>query len=387
MENALEMLGKLKKFDLNNHAFGLLENANSNFHERFEIATAQREDVEKLTAQVKKDSQTNSSHKPAWESDDSQVRYGNPKERVNKHLNSEKRSRNLHAEKGLRARNSSQGTGTTSSQDNSASVNNASVESSDKSADKLLSVMDRSSIDPGEKAKVLATLQNISKLTSVRNPNFEKVSQKLLSVLTGTDGKSGKSIELPRNGQGSSTSTGENSTSKNVSENKPASLSRDSEYLEKIQKMKSNALEQVRYQMRMLVKKGIGEINISLKPHVLGNVKINLLIEASSASAHFVVENNTVKELLQDNLDTLRASFSNKGMDIQEIDVSVSDHNDTNAGNGKSFTSVEDQQTMKEWIRSFYSYDENNQISPTEEDPDEEQAQIIDSDELLNIIA
>lgn len=386
MDNALEMLGKLKKFDPNNHAFSLLEDVTSNFQERFEIATAHRNDVEKLTDQVKKDSQINQSHKPAWESDDSKVRYGDPTEKVNKHLKVEERGRSRHAERGLRSRQGSQNTGTAASQDTGSSSSDTSLASSDKSADKLLSVMDRSPIDAGEKAKVLATLQNIAKLTSVRNPNYDKVSQKLLSVVKGGDGKSGKGIEFTRNGQGSNTSS-ENTTNKGISKNNSETLSRGSEYSEKIQKMKSNALEQVRYQMRMLVKKGIGEVNISLRPHVLGNVKINLLLEASTATANFVVENNTVKELLQDNLDSLRSSFSEKGMDIQDIDVSVSDHNDTNSRNGKAFTSVEDQQTLKDWIRSFYNYDENNQISPVEEDIEEEKTEIIDSDELLNIIA
>ena len=386
MESALEMLGKLKKFDTNDHAFSLLENVTSNFQERFETATAQRNDAEKLTAQVKKDSQLNPSHKPAWESNDSKVRYGDPNERVNEHLHSEGKDRKQHAESGLRSRQSPQDKGSVASQGTGSASANTS-ESTDKSADKLLSVVSRSPIDSGEKAKVLAALQNIAEQTSVRNPNYEKVSQKLLSVIKGTDGRSAKGAEVTRNGQGSGTSNSESTSNKSLSNNKTGPLSRDSEYLEKIQKMKSNALDQVRYQMRMLVKKGVGEVNISLKPHVLGNVKINLLIEASSATANFVVENNTVKELLQDNLDTLRSSFADKGMDIQDIDVSVSDHNETNSGNGKSFTSVEDQQTLKDWIRSFYNYDENNQINPIEEDSGEEQTPIIDSDELLNIIA
>lgn len=65
------------------------------------------------------------------------------------------------------------------------------------------------------------------------------------------------------------------------------------------------------------------EIRIQLKPDSLGKLTIRLIMEKGEMTAKFVAENKMVKETIESNFSELRDALSQKGLNIQNLSVSV----------------------------------------------------------------
>ena len=68
---------------------------------------------------------------------------------------------------------------------------------------------------------------------------------------------------------------------------------------------------------------GVGEIRLVLKPANLGSVRIRLVVSESSLEGHIVVDNNSVKELVESSLDSLRNALRQEGFQTAGLEVSV----------------------------------------------------------------
>lgn len=73
----------------------------------------------------------------------------------------------------------------------------------------------------------------------------------------------------------------------------------------------------------MLVAGHKGEAKIQLQPKHLGEIKIHLLIENGSMKAALDASSHQVKEMLEANLQSLKQSLENQGIQISRFDVSV----------------------------------------------------------------
>lgn len=392
METTLEMLSNFKGFDPNQHAFGILDEVTDNFQDRFREAQSKSKQAEKISIEKKKKTNDRRSYESSWQSQDRSIRFADRSKEVNTHLNKDKSRQKSRAGKVLQNRQQrtekqrSSNTETKSSDPNLSKNTPQNISNND--SDRLMASMKNITIDSNESARILESLQNIAKMTQVKAPNYEKVSSKLINVLKSADGKGFKSPMTSRNALSLNSSEKDLSTEKSRSPNKSPLLNRNLNYLEKMQLMKSKALEQIRFQLQMAVRKGAQFAKIQLKPQFLGNVQVQLLIENSSATANFLVENNTVKELLQENISDLYESLREQGIEVEDIDVSVTDHDDASESSGNAFNSIEDRQTLKEWINSFYRYDKENAVASILEDESGDDEEILsESEELLNIIA
>lgn len=69
--------------------------------------------------------------------------------------------------------------------------------------------------------------------------------------------------------------------------------------------------------------RGIGEIRLVLNPENLGSVRIRLVISESSLEGRIVVDNNSVKELVESSLDSLRSALRQEGFQTASLEVSV----------------------------------------------------------------
>lgn len=65
------------------------------------------------------------------------------------------------------------------------------------------------------------------------------------------------------------------------------------------------------------------EIRIHLKPDSLGKLTISLIMEEGKMTARFVAENQAVKETIESNFSELRDALNQKGLNIQNLSVSV----------------------------------------------------------------
>ena len=75
-----------------------------------------------------------------------------------------------------------------------------------------------------------------------------------------------------------------------------------------------------------------GEISLKLKPEHLGTVRISLFLEDNHIAGRIIVENNTVREAFEQNLQSLQQAFSDQGFVTGNLDVSVGDGGKGNGG-------------------------------------------------------
>ncbi|MDR1558239.1 MAG: flagellar hook-length control protein FliK, partial [Clostridiales bacterium] len=68
---------------------------------------------------------------------------------------------------------------------------------------------------------------------------------------------------------------------------------------------------------------GVSEMKVTLKPETLGEITLKLLSDNGIITARFIAENQTVKEIMESNFNSLRDSLSQQGVVINQLSVSV----------------------------------------------------------------
>jgi flagellar hook-length control protein FliK len=76
-------------------------------------------------------------------------------------------------------------------------------------------------------------------------------------------------------------------------------------------------------QIRIISRSGSQEIQMRLDPPDLGRMQMKLSMDGSSVSARVTVENETVKQVLQNGLPQLREAFSSQGLRVERFDINV----------------------------------------------------------------
>ncbi|OQY36304.1 MAG: hypothetical protein B6229_10425 [Spirochaetaceae bacterium 4572_7] len=97
------------------------------------------------------------------------------------------------------------------------------------------------------------------------------------------------------------------------------------------QQLKDFGNDSIVKQSRFILKdNNIGEIKLILKPESMGQVKINLELNENSLAGRIIVENNSVKEVFQENINQLSKSLEEQGYDSAKLNVSLSDKKGSN---------------------------------------------------------
>lgn len=73
----------------------------------------------------------------------------------------------------------------------------------------------------------------------------------------------------------------------------------------------------------IILKEGGGELRLILKPESLGRVRINLSLNNDHIAGRIIVENSSVKEMFESNLQHLQNAFKSEGYASASLDVSV----------------------------------------------------------------
>ncbi len=79
----------------------------------------------------------------------------------------------------------------------------------------------------------------------------------------------------------------------------------------------------MRYARLIIRGQNQGEIRLTLQPAEMGTVRVRLQLEDSSIVGRFIVENNNVREIFEQNLPDLQRSFREQGIQVGNMDVSV----------------------------------------------------------------
>lgn len=82
-------------------------------------------------------------------------------------------------------------------------------------------------------------------------------------------------------------------------------------------------IDQIVHKARLLLKEGRAEIEVRLKPEHLGTMKVQVALEDRWMVVRLGVENQEVRHLIESHLDQLRASLTQRGLEVKEFDVFV----------------------------------------------------------------
>lgn len=86
----------------------------------------------------------------------------------------------------------------------------------------------------------------------------------------------------------------------------------------------SAKLERIRSQIASQVRSGKTDLTIRLKPESLGSIKMSLSVHDGVMNAHLLVEKEEVKSLLQKDMNALRQTLSEQGIQAERIELTVS---------------------------------------------------------------
>ena len=108
----------------------------------------------------------------------------------------------------------------------------------------------------------------------------------------------------------------------------------------------SKTIESIVKQVKYQFSRGVNEIKIELEPKFLGKMKMKIRMEDNQLTAKVNVETAEVKRVIETNLDKLRESLQESGVEIEKFDVQVKQENQkelfnenlNGKNNGKGFT-------------------------------------------------
>ena len=82
-------------------------------------------------------------------------------------------------------------------------------------------------------------------------------------------------------------------------------------------------MEQIIDRIKVLPADGFSEIRLTLKPETLGEVALRIATLNGIVTAMFVAENQRVKEIIESNLNQLKDSLQEQGLEVSQLSVSV----------------------------------------------------------------
>ena len=105
-----------------------------------------------------------------------------------------------------------------------------------------------------------------------------------------------------------------------------AYLNEHSEMVQK--KFRTQTLDQIVQKAALQLKNGQNEVQINLKPDFLGQIRMQIITDSQQVTVRILAEFPAVKELIETNAHQLRSELQSHGLDIDELEVSVSQHPD-----------------------------------------------------------
>ena len=98
---------------------------------------------------------------------------------------------------------------------------------------------------------------------------------------------------------------------------------------------RAQTLDQIVNKAVYQLKNGQNSVRIDLKPEFLGQVRMQIVTVDQQVSIRITTELPMVKEMIDNNLQQLKADLQQQGLEVDEIEVSVSTDSQHNARNGR----------------------------------------------------
>ncbi len=207
---------------------------------------------------------------------------------------------------------------------------------------------DGSPVLPSSKASGGA-MQNLNSDASQPDSNEKgiKLGDSLASGRIVSKGGKGQSLNLPLiqtqlsvNNQSDKTRT-DNSAAFSVEQPHMANVSAKFDALagpsEPVNK--DDVFAQIVEKAKVSLDHGNGEMEVNLKPDHLGKLHLKVSVENQLVTAKFVAESQQVKEIIETNLNQLRRNLQDNGIQVDQLMVSVGQHNNEGAFQNASHNS------------------------------------------------
>jgi flagellar hook-length control protein FliK len=85
----------------------------------------------------------------------------------------------------------------------------------------------------------------------------------------------------------------------------------------------SQTLNQIVQKAVLLNNNGQNMVQIDLKPDILGQIRMQIMTESQQVAVRIVAELPIVKDMLESNLNQLKAELQAQGLQVDELEVSV----------------------------------------------------------------
>lgn len=160
----------------------------------------------------------------------------------------------------------------------------------------------------------------------------------------------------------SSTENGESSRSDLFNSDSKSSLFTKNLKVAKGSQIKNpdQLFNQIVSKAKMLVNNERSEMRIQLEPKLLGQTNIRVIVEKGMVTGHFAVENQAVKAFLEDNLQSLKDSLQAQGLEVDQIDISLTDKD---AGQSQAEKGQERLELMKQFGKNKNENTDNLNMS------------------------
>ena len=198
--------------------------------------------------------------------------------------------------------------------------------------------------------KLAESLKNMSMQTATQAPDLPALSQHMISSLKANNSPLVKAAD-PIVQAASSQAPQKPLVSKERAAPQQTLKQGKQEQAQQLQKQ---VIKQVKFHLKMLLNDGKNQVQIQLKPHFLGNVKISIEMDHDKQISQltFNVQNESTKELLQGQLQQLKESLEEKDISLLDVDVK-SEQDENSLGKSNSSQELEDLKKAQKWIRSF----------------------------------
>jgi flagellar hook-length control protein FliK len=218
---------------------------------------------------------------------------------------------------------------------------------------------------------ILNEIEDLAQNMLPQKSTMGKVSQKIMDTLSEKNTQNNRLNTSARisslNGEG--LSLDKKMEMKSLSKQSEGKQTQKATYEDpRMERLRARVLEQVRFQVKLKLNGQVNEALLKLKPDMLGSVSVKMQMEGKQVYAHFIVETQTVKDILQRDLSSLQDALTERGFEVNGVEVSVSQEQATEGKGGRAFHSHEDISSAKQWVGSFYKVGGQEEVEATTEE-------------------
>jgi len=145
---------------------------------------------------------------------------------------------------------------------------------------------------------------------------------KMDKVLSDEQGIKVTKVDPPNNENGSLSS--HHQSSDKIFETSSSSKNIETVYRD----LSSQTIDQIVRRASIQLRNGHNEASIELKPEYLGHIRMQVSTENHQVTVRILAELLPVKEMIENNLHQLKADLQQQGLDVDKLEVSVSDYSE-----------------------------------------------------------